>query len=48
MTLLPAKPITAPGSAKCISPSIAKLAVTPPVVGFDKRTIYGRHLSFNF
>lgn len=29
----PAKPISAPGSARIISPSIAKLAVTPPVVG---------------
>ena len=29
----PAKPINAPGSARIISPSIAKLAVTPPVVG---------------
>ena len=29
----PAKPISAFGSARIISPSIAKLAVTPPVVG---------------
>ena len=29
----PAKPISAPGSARIMSPSIAKLAVTPPVVG---------------
>ena len=33
MTLGPAKPIRAPGSARMISPSMAKLAVTPPVVG---------------
>ena len=33
ITLGPANPIKAPGSARIISPSIAKLAVTPPVVG---------------
>ena len=33
MTLGPAKPTRAPGSARMISPSMAKLAVTPPVVG---------------
>ena len=33
ITLGPAKPISAPGSAMMISPNIAKLAVTPPVVG---------------
>ena len=33
ITLLPAKPISAPGSAILKSPSIAKEAVTPPVVG---------------
>ena len=33
MTLGPAKPIRAWGSARMISPSMAKLAVTPPVVG---------------
>ena len=33
MTLGPAKPINAPGSAIIISPNMAKLAVTPPVVG---------------
>ncbi len=33
MTRGPAKPISAPGSARIISPSMAKLAVTPPVVG---------------
>ena len=29
----PAKPMRAPGSARMMSPSEAKLAVTPPVVG---------------
>ena len=29
----PAKQIRAPGSARMMSPSMAKLAVTPPVVG---------------
>lgn len=29
----PAKPTVAPGSARMMSPSMAKLAVTPPVVG---------------
>ena len=33
ITLLPANPIRALGSAKIKSPNIAKLAVTPPVVG---------------
>ena len=33
ITLGPANPIKAPGSAKIISPRLAKLAVTPPVVG---------------
>ena len=33
MTLGPAKPISAPGSARITSPREAKLAVTPPVVG---------------
>ena len=33
MTLGPANPISEPGSARIISPSMAKLAVTPPVVG---------------
>ena len=40
MTLGPANPISAPGSAKIISPSIAKLAVTPPVVGSVNTEIY--------
>ena len=30
----PAKPISAPGSASMMSPRLAKLAVTPPVVGW--------------
>ena len=33
ITLGPANPINALGSAKIISPKLAKLAVTPPVVG---------------
>ena len=33
MTRGPAKPMSARGSAKMTSPSMAKLAVTPPVVG---------------
>ena len=33
MTRGPAKPMSARGSARMTSPSIAKLAVTPPVVG---------------
>ena len=33
MTRAPAKPMVAPGSARMMSPSMAKLAVTPPVVG---------------
>ena len=33
MTRGPAKPISAPGSARITSPRLAKLAVTPPVVG---------------
>ena len=33
ITLGPANPTSAPGSPRMISPSIAKLAVTPPVVG---------------
>ena len=36
ITLGPAKPIKAPGSAIVISPSIAKDALTPPVVGSVK------------
>ena len=33
ITLGPAKPIRAPGSARVMSPRPAKLALTPPVVG---------------
>ena len=40
ITLAPANPISAPGSAKIISPNIAKLAVTPPVVGSVNTEIY--------
>src|SRR6266404_3212987 len=41
MTRGPAKPISAPGSAMFRSPSIAKLAVTPPVVGSVITEMYG-------
>ena len=34
ITRRPAKPISALGSARIRSPNIAKLAVTPPVVGW--------------
>ena len=37
----PAKPISAFGSAMFRSPSIAKLAVTPPVVGSVSTEMYG-------
>ena len=37
----PAKPISARGSARMTSPSIAKLAVTPPVVGSVRTETYG-------
>ena len=40
ITRLPAKPISALGSEIIISPSIAKLAVTPPVVGSVSTVIY--------
>ena len=40
LTLGPAKPMRAPGSASMMSPSEAKLAVTPPVVGWVKQEIY--------
>ena len=39
MTRGPAKPISAPGSAICTSPSMAKEAVTPPVVGLVRTTM---------
>ena len=41
MTRGPAKPISAFGSAMLRSPSIAKLAVTPPVVGSVSTEMYG-------
>ncbi len=41
MTRGPAKPICAFGSAMLRSPSIAKLAVTPPVVGSVSTAMYG-------
>ena len=37
ITLGPAKPIRAPGSANKISPTIVNDAETPPVVGFVKK-----------
>jgi hypothetical protein len=40
ITLGPANPIKAPGSASITSPNMAKLAVTPPVVGSVKTEIY--------
>ncbi len=36
----PAKPMSAPGSASMISPRLAKLAVTPPVVGWVSTLTY--------
>ena len=41
MTRGPAKPISARGSAMFTSPSMAKLAVTPPVVGSVRTEMYG-------
>ena len=41
MTRAPAKPISALGSARMTSPSIAKLAATPPVVGCSSTEAYG-------
>ena len=41
MTRGPAKPMSAFGSAMFTSPSIAKLAVTPPVVGSVSTETYG-------
>ena len=41
----PAKPTRAPGSPKMISPSIAKLAVTPPVVGSVRIDTYNNPAS---
>ena len=42
MTRWPANPISACGSAKMMSPSIANEAVTPPVVGSVSTEMYGR------
>src|SRR5882762_7658206 len=41
MTRGPAKPMSAPGSPILRSPSMAKLAVTPPVVGSVSTEMYG-------
>ena len=41
MTLGPANPINALGSAILISPNIEKDAVAPPNVGFVNNEIYG-------
>ena len=41
MTLCPAKPINAPGSAIIRSPSHANDALTPPIVGSVRIEIYG-------
>src|SRR5215467_10853834 len=41
----PANPMSAPGSAMLRSPSMAKLAVTPPVVGSVKTEMYGSFAS---
>ena len=43
----PAKPISALGSAILRSPSIAKLAVTPPVVGSVRMEMYGSRARSN-
>ncbi len=45
ITRWPAKPMIAPGSARCTSPSMAKDAVTPPVVGSVSTTTNGRPFS---
>ena len=41
ITRAPAKPMTAPGSASVMSPSMANDAETPPVVGSVSTTMYG-------
>ena len=41
MTRAPANPIMAPGSARMTSPRVAKLAVTPPVVGLVSTEMKG-------
>ncbi len=40
MVRLPAKPISAPGSASVMSPCRAKLAATPPIVGLVRMEMY--------
>ena len=45
MTRGPAKQIIAFGSARMTSPKEAKLAVTPPVVGFVNNAMYGKPAS---
>ena len=45
MTRLPAKPISALGSLKLISPTEAKLAETPQVVGLVIYEIYNKPAS---
>ena len=45
MTRGPAKPMSARGSARMTSPSMAKLAVTPPVVGSVRTEMYGSRAS---
>ncbi len=41
ITRRPAKPIIVPGSAMFMSPTMAKLAETPPVVGCVRMEMYG-------
>ena len=48
MTLGPAKPTSAPGSAMTTSPSMAKLAVTPPMVGSVSMVQYNKPASPSF
>ena len=45
MTRGPAKPMSAPGSASMMSPRLAKLAVTPPVVGWVNTLMYSPPLA---
>ena len=45
MTRGPAKPMSAPGSASMMSPRLAKLAVTPPVVGWVSTLMYSPPLA---
>ena len=48
MTLGPAKPIKAPGSAILISPNIPKLAEIPPKVGSVNKEMNGNLASLNW